>query len=243
VVGTMSLQRAPHINAGTLMTKGFTAQDIAKIEAALPAVFEIGFAFNQWTLGEETMQRLGFTPEQYNGLGFSMLHELGFSDAQIREANDYVCGRQTIEGAPGLADEHLAVFDTANRNGRNGQRFIHHTGHIKMMAAVQPFISGAISKTINMPGEVGVEDIEESYRLSWELGLKSMALYRDGSKASQPLSATSDDATGEDEPEEVTDAVVREVMINAGRRGMMLKMDPRDIVDALQCRIEPIGSA
>jgi ribonucleoside-diphosphate reductase alpha chain len=216
VIGTMTIQRAPHINAATLMTKGFTARDIGKIEAALPAVFEIGFAFNQWTLGEEAMQRLGFTPDQYNGLGFSMLHELGFTEEQIRDANDYVCGRQTIEGAPGLLDEHLAVFDTANRNGRHGRRFIHHTGHIKMMAAAQPFISGAISKTINMPGEVGVEEIEESYRLSWELGLKAMALYRDGSKASQPLSSTTDDAAGEDEPEEVTEAIVREVMISAG---------------------------
>jgi len=216
VVGTMSIQRAPHINAATLMTKGFTAADIDKIEAALPAVFEIGFAFNQWTLGEEAMQRLGFTQDQYNGLGFSMLHELGFTDEQIRDANDYVCGRQTIEGAPGLLDEHLAVFDTANRNGRYGRRFIHHTGHIKMMAAAQPFISGAISKTINMPNEVAVEDIEESYRLSWDLGLKAIALYRDGSKASQPLSSTTDDAVAEDEPEEVTEAVNREVMIHAG---------------------------
>jgi ribonucleoside-diphosphate reductase alpha chain len=216
VIGTMSIQRAPHINAATLMTKGFTAQDIEKIEATLPSVFEIGFAFNQWTLGEETMQNLGFTPEQYNGLGFSMLHELGFTDDQIRDANDHVCGRQTIEGAPGLLDEHLPVFDTANRNGRHGKRFIDYTGHIKMMAAAQPFISGAISKTINMPNEVTVEDIEESYRLSWELGLKSMALYRDGSKASQPLSATTDDAAGEDEPEAVTETIVREVMIHAG---------------------------
>jgi ribonucleoside-diphosphate reductase alpha chain len=216
VIGTMGIQRAPHINAATLMTKGFTAQDIDKIEATLPSVFEIGFAFNQWTLGEETMQRLGFTPDQYNGLGFSMLHELGFSNDQIREANDYVCGRQTIEGAPGLLEEHLAVFDTANRNGRYGERFIHHSGHIKMMASAQPFISGAISKTINMPNEVAVEDIEESYRLSWELGLKSMALYRDGSKASQPLSSTTDDGVGEDEPEEVTEAITREVMIHGG---------------------------
>ncbi len=216
VIGAMGIQRAPHINAATLMTKGFTSQDIDKIEATLPSVFEIGFAFNQWTLGEETMQRLGFTPDQYNGRGFSMLHELGFSNDQIREANDYVCGRQTIEGAPGLLEEHLDVFDTANRNGRYGKRFIHHSGHIKMMAAAQPFISGAISKTINMPNEVAVEDIEESYRLSWELGLKSMALYRDGSKASQPLSATSDEGVGEDEPEEVTEAITREVMIHGG---------------------------
>ncbi len=216
VIGTMSIQRAPHINAATLMTKGFTGQDIDKIEAALPSVFEIGFAFNQWTLGEATMQSLGFTPEQYNGLGFSMLHELGFTDQQIRDANDHVCGRQTIEGAPGLLDEHLPVFDTANRNGRYGERFIDYSGHIKMMAAAQPFISGAISKTINMPNEVTVADIEESYRLSWELGLKSMALYRDGSKASQPLSSTTDDLAGEDEPEAVTETIIREVMIHAG---------------------------
>jgi ribonucleoside-diphosphate reductase alpha chain len=216
VIGVMGIQRAPHINAATLMTKGFTAQDIGRIEATLPSVFEIGFAFNQWTLGEDTMQRLGFTPDQYNGLGFSMLRELGFSNEQIREANDYVCGRQTIEGAPGLLEEHLAVFDTANRNGRYGERFIHYTGHIKMMASAQPFISGAISKTINMPNEVTIEDIEESYRLSWELGLKAMALYRDGSKASQPLSSTTDDGAGEDEPEEVTEAITREVMIHGG---------------------------
>ena len=133
VVGTLDLQRSPHINAATLMAKGFNAEDIGKIEEVLPSVFELGFAFNQWTLGEETMERLGFTPEQYNGLGFSMLHELGFSHDDIRDANDVVCGRQTIEGAPGLKDEHLAVFDTANRNGRYGERFIHHEGHIKMM--------------------------------------------------------------------------------------------------------------
>ncbi|MEA2009390.1 MAG: vitamin B12-dependent ribonucleotide reductase, partial [Actinomycetota bacterium] len=145
-----------------------------------------------------------------------MLNELGFTDEQIREANDYVCGRQTIEGAPGLLEEHLAVFDTANRNGRYGQRFIHYSGHIKMMASAQPFISGAISKTINMPNEVDIEDIEESYRLSWELGLKAMALYRDGSKASQPLSSTVEEGVGEDEPDEVTEAITREVMIHGG---------------------------
>ncbi len=207
VVGTMSLHRAPHVNTATLIAKGFTADDIDKVEALLPGVFELGFAFNQWTLGEETMQRLGFTPEQYTDPKFNMLKALGFSDADIREANDYICGRQTIEGAPHLRDEHLAVFDTANRNGRYGTRFIHHVGHIKMMAAAQPFISGAISKTINMPNEVTVEDIEESYMLSWELGLKAMALYRDGSKASQPLSAKSDDGVSEEESEGLEEAL------------------------------------
>jgi hypothetical protein len=211
VIGTMSLHRAPHINTASLIAKGFTGEDVDKIETLLPGVFELGFAFNQWTLGEATMQRLGFTPEQYNDPRFNMLKALGYTDAEIIEANDYVCGRQTIEGAPGLLDEHLPVFDCANRNGRYGQRFIHHTGHIRMMAAAQPFISGAISKTINMPNEVTIEDIEESYFMSWELGLKAMALYRDGSKASQPLSAKSDDAVSEEEPEELEEALAEEI--------------------------------
>ncbi len=210
VVGTMSLHRAPHVNTATLIAKGFTADDIDKVEQLLPGVFELTFAFNQWTLGEETMERLGFTPEQYTDPKFNMLKALGYSDADIREANDYICGRQTIEGAPHLRDEHLPVFDTANKNGRYGERFIHHHGHIKMMAAAQPFISGAISKTINMPNEVTVEDIEESYMMSWELGLKAMALYRDGSKASQPLSATSDDGVSEEESEGLEEALADE---------------------------------
>ena len=216
VVGTMTLETSPHINTRTLLARGFSKADIAKIESTLPGVFELGFAFNQWTLGEETMQRLGFTPDEYNGLGFNMLSALGFTAEEIREANDTICGRQTIEGAPGLKDEHLVVFDTANKNGRIGKRFIHHTGHIRMMAAAQPFITGAISKTINMPNEATIEEIEESYHLSWKLGLKAMALYRDGSKASQPLSSTSDEGTGDDEDEELTDAINREIDLFAG---------------------------
>jgi ribonucleoside-diphosphate reductase alpha chain len=216
VVGTMSLEGCPGINSETLRAKGFSDEDIARIEATLPGVFEIGFAFNQWTLGEETMQRLGFATEEYNGLGFNMLSALGFSDVEIAEANDVICGRQTIEGAPGLRDEHLKVFDTANKNGKYGERYIHHIGHIRMMAAAQPFISGAISKTINMPNEATVLDIEESYQLSWELGLKAIALYRDGSKASQPLSSTSDEGTSDEETDEVTAAIEREVDMFTG---------------------------
>ena len=193
VVGTMTLETSPHINTRTLLARGFSKADIAKIEDILPGVFELGFAFNQWTLGEDTMQRLGFTSDEYNGLGFDMLAALGFTQNEIDEANDIICGRQTIEGAPALKHDHLVVFDTANKNGKIGERYIHHTGHIRMMAAAQPFITGAISKTINMPNEATIEDIEESYHLSWKLGLKSMALYRDGSKASQPLSSTSDE--------------------------------------------------
>ena len=218
VIGSMSLNRTPHINSASLISKGFTAEDLDKIEAVLPGVFEISFAFNQWTLGEETMKRLGFHPEEYEAAEFSMLKALGFTDTEIREANDYVCGRQTIEGAPYLRDEHLSVFDCANKNGKYGKRFIHHTGHIRMMAAAQPFISGAISKTINMPNEVDIDDIEEAYTMSWKLGIKAMALYRDGSKASQPLSATSDNGVAEDEPEDLEGALADEIeMIAYGK--------------------------
>jgi ribonucleoside-diphosphate reductase alpha chain len=206
IVGTSSLEGAPFINRDSLTAKGFTEEDLAKIDKALPAVFELKHAFNPFVLGEEAMLRLGFGADEYATFEFDLLRSLGFSHREIREATEWVCGQQMIEGAPHLRDEHLAVFDTANRNGRNGSRLIHHTGHIKMLAATQPFLSGAASKTINMPNEATVEDIEESYMLSYELGVKCMALYRDGSKASQPLSASSDDAQSEDEPEEVTRA-------------------------------------
>ena len=143
-------------------------------------------------MGEECLQRLGFTPEQYNDLEWSLLEALGSPDGQIEAANDYVCGTMMLEGAPSLKDEHLPVFDCANRCGVKGQRYIHAHGHIRMMGATQPFISGAISKTINLPHEAKVEEIADSYLLSWQLGLKANALYRDGSKLSQPLSNKSD---------------------------------------------------
>ncbi len=210
VVGTSTLEGAPHINWQSLEAKGFTAEDIVKIEATLPGVFELKHAFSPFVLGEERMQALGFEAEEYASFDFDMLRSLGFTRDQITAASDVICGRQTIEGAPYLADDHLPVFDCANRNGKYGERFIHHSGHIRMMAAAQPFISGAISKTINMPNEVSIEDIEEAYMLSWELGLKAMALYRDGSKASQPLSSSSDDGVSEEDEAEVIDAMEQE---------------------------------
>ena len=191
VLGTLSLDNAPHINRASLMEKGLTSEEVDRLEQALPSVFELTYAFTPWTLGEEALRRLGFTPEQWQRPGFNLLRELGFTPQQIAEANDVICGMQTVEGAPHLKDEHLPVFDCANKCGKHGRRFIHHMGHIRMMAAVQPFLSGAISKTINMPNEVTVEDIEEAYMASWRLGLKAMALYRDGSKLSQPLSSAS----------------------------------------------------
>jgi len=217
VVGTSSLAGAPHINLSTLANKGFTAEDLAKIEETLPATFDLRFAFNVFSLGEEALQRFGFTEDEYTSFDFDLLAALGYSPEEIREANDYVCGRQTIEGAPHLLDEHLPVFDCANRNGRYGQRFIHHTGHIKMMAAAQPFISGAISKTINMPNEVTVDEVAEAYMMSWELGIKAMALYRDGSKASQPLSASSDDGVSDELDEEVAEVLLHETMAAWGQ--------------------------
>jgi ribonucleoside-diphosphate reductase alpha chain len=206
IVGTSSLEGAPHINPDALIEKGFTEEDLAKIKATLPAVFELRHAFNPFVLGEATLQRLGFQAEEYATFEFDLLRALGFSGREIREATEWVCGLQMVEGAPHLKNEHLAVFDTANRNGRYGERLIHHTGHIKMLAATQPFLSGAASKTINMPNEATIEDIEDSYMMSFQLGVKCMALYRDGSKASQPLSSTSDDGQSEEETEEIARA-------------------------------------
>ncbi|MCG3175755.1 MAG: hypothetical protein MOGMAGMI_00688 [Candidatus Omnitrophica bacterium] len=195
VQGTMTLDGAPHINPPTLKERGFTDEDIERIEAALPGVFELAFAFNKWTLGEETLKNLGFKEEQYNAPGFNMLQALGYSDKQVDEANDVICGRMTIEGAPGLKPEHLPVFDCANKCGKYGKRYIAPMGHIRMMGAAQPFISGAISKTVNLPHEVTVEEIERIYVDAWKLGLKAVALYRDGCKLSQPLNSTSSSGT------------------------------------------------
>ncbi len=194
---------APHINHQSLSEKGFIAEELKKLDTAVESAFEIGFVFNVYNLGEECLKRLGFTPEQYYDAEFNLLESLGFSDSEIDAANDYVCGTMTIEGAPYLKDQHLPVFDCANKCGKKGERFIHAHGHIRMMGAVQPFISGAISKTINLPNEATVEEIKDCYYLSWQLGLKACALYRDGSKLSQPLSNKSDKKKKELVAEEV----------------------------------------
>jgi ribonucleoside-diphosphate reductase alpha chain len=191
--GSASLHGAPHINHQSLSAKGLLAEEIQKLEAGMAAAFHIKFAFNRFSLGEACLDRLGFKPEEYNDWNWNMLEALGFTDEQIEQANEHICGTMTIEGAPYLKQEHYPVFDCANKCGEKGERYIHAHGHIKMMAACQPFLSGAISKTINLPHEATVEEISECYRLSWELGLKANALYRDGSKLSQPLSNKSDD--------------------------------------------------
>lgn len=190
VVGTLTLKGAPYINDEALRAKGLTDADLSRIETGLQGALELAFAVNPWTLGEETMTRLGYENEQWAEPGFDLLGELGFDDDEIEAASDHICGRQTVEGAPFLKSEHLPVFDCANRCGKHGKRFIHHMGHVRMMAAAQPFISGAISKTINMPNEVSVEDIADAYLQGHDLGLKAVAIYRDGSKHSQVLNTS-----------------------------------------------------
>jgi ribonucleoside-diphosphate reductase alpha chain len=209
---------APYINHQSLSEKGFLAEELKKLDAAVESSFDIAFVFNHYTLGEECLQRLGYTQEQYMSPLFSLIDELGFKNEEISVANDYVCGTMMLEGAPLLKEEHLPVFDCANKCGKNGQRFIHHSGHIKMMAATQPFISGAISKTINLPNEASIEDIKDCYQLSWELGLKSNALYRDGSKMSQPLSNKSDKKEKDEKStEETIQAIAENVMHDLGK--------------------------
>jgi ribonucleoside-diphosphate reductase alpha chain len=200
-VGHASFEGAPHINNKSLLAKGFTQEEIDKLNGAAKSAFEIGFIFNRFTLGDACLTRLGFKEEVFADWSFSLLEALGFSEDQIDEANDYVCGTMTVEGAPALKDEHLSIFDCANKNGKKGVRYIHAHGHIRMMAACQPFLSGAISKTINLPHEATVAEIADSYLMSWELGLKANAIYRDGSKLSQPLSTKSDKKTKTDSAE------------------------------------------
>jgi ribonucleoside-diphosphate reductase alpha chain len=209
-VGSGTFAGAPAINHQSLSEKGFIADEIKKLDAAVGSAFEIGFVFNVYALGEECLQRLGFKPAQYYNFEWSLLEALGFSEEEIEAANNYVCGTMTIEGAPFLKDEHLAVFDCANRCGKKGRRYIHAHGHIRMMGATQPFISGAISKTINLPNEATVEEIADAYMLSWQLGLKACALYRDGSKLSQPLSTKSDKKKKDSEGEKAASATAQE---------------------------------
>jgi ribonucleoside-diphosphate reductase alpha chain len=198
-VGTGSLEGSPSVNPNTLLRKGLSEAEIARIERTLPGALDLRFAFSRGIIGDETLTRLGVSAAEREKPGFNLLPFLGFTDDQIREANAAICGHLTVEGAPGLRGEHLAVFDCANRCGPNGSRFIEPMGHIRMMSAVQPFISGAISKTVNLPHDATVEDVEKIYLESWKLGLKAVALYRDGSKLSQPL-ATGKEAEGATAP-------------------------------------------
>ena len=200
-VGHGTLANCKGINHTALTGHGFGAKEIERVEAALASAFDIRFVFNQWTLGEEFCKgSLGIPADKLNDPTFDLLRHLGFTKAQIDAANDHVCGTMTLEGAPFLKDEHLSVFDCANPCGKKGKRYLSVESHIHMMAAAQSFISGAISKTINMPNSATIEDALAAYELSWSLGIKANALYRDGSKLSQPLAAAlvEDDEEAED---------------------------------------------
>ncbi len=189
-VGHASLKQAPAINHATLKARGFNDAILSKLEGTLATAFDIKFVFNKWTIGEEFLtQGLKIPAEKLNDPAFDLLVHLGFSKKDIEAANEHVCGAMTLEGAPHIKPQHLSVFDCANPCGRKGKRFLSVESHIRMMAASQPFISGAISKTINMPNDATVEDCKQSYMLSWRLALKANALYRDGSKLSQPLNS------------------------------------------------------
>jgi len=202
--GTRTLKKAPFINHETLKDKGFDRDILEKIESKLDEAFDINFAFNKWTLGEEFCQKkLGITESQLQNPQFNILQLIGFTQEEILAATDFCCGTMTVEGAPHLQPKHLAIFDCANRCGRIGQRYILPEAHIRMMAAAQPFISGAISKTINMPADATVDAVKEAYMTSWTCMLKAVALYRDGSKLSQPLNTISDWDTTDAQAEQI----------------------------------------
>jgi ribonucleoside-diphosphate reductase alpha chain len=199
-IGTGTFEGAPHINRSSLLKKGLLEPEIERLEGALPTMLDLRFAFGRGMLSEETLTRLGVSVAEREQPRFCALPFLGFTDEQIEQANSAICGSQTVEGAPGLKPEHLAVFDCANRCGPRGTRYIEPMGHIRMMSAVQPFVSGAISKTVNLPHDATIEDVERTYFESWRLGLKAVALYRDGSKLSQPLATAKSEERGSASP-------------------------------------------
>jgi ribonucleoside-diphosphate reductase alpha chain len=231
-VGHGSLAQAPGINHSTLRTKGFTDDVIEKLEKSLGSAFDIKFVFNKWNLGVDFLTgNLKVPAEKLDDPSFELLPFLGFSKADIEAANVHVCGAMTLEGAPHLKLEHYAVFDCANPCGRIGKRYLSVESHIRMMAAAQPFISGAISKTINMPNEATVEDCKSAYMLSWKLALKANALYRDGSKLSQPLNSQliADD---EEEADDAVEALVAQP--NAARAAAMAEKIVERVVERIE---------
>ena len=207
-VGHGNINQAPAINPTTLKAKGFTDEKIEVLNEAMKSAFDIKFVFNKWTLGEDFCKNvLNFTEEQLDDVSFEMLPALGFSKKDIEAANLHVCGAMTLEGAPHLKQEHYPVFDCANACGKIGKRYLSVESHIRMMAAAQPFISGAISKTINMPNDATVQDCSNAYMLSWKLALKANALYRDGSKLSQPLNSS---LIADDDDEDAVDNLIEQ---------------------------------
>ena len=208
VSGTNTFTGAPYLTRSMLIEKGLTESEIGKAEKALPGVFDASQALSPWVIGSHAFERLGLKPEQYNKPGFNLLKHFGLTQRQCDELNDVVIGRMTVEGAPHLKAEHYPVFDCANRCGKHGKRYLEPISHVRMMAAAQPFLSGAISKTVNLPNDANVDDVADIYHEGWKLGLKAVALYRDGCKASQPLNTSSTD-----EEEAKTEAKKAEAVI------------------------------
>ncbi|MEX2449408.1 MAG: vitamin B12-dependent ribonucleotide reductase, partial [Rhodospirillales bacterium] len=236
-VGHGTLEEAPGVNHAALAARGFGKTQLETIEAALGSAFDIKYVFNKYTLSEAFCTGvLKIDAGLLDAPGFDLLTHLGFTRDDIETANTFCCGAMTLEGAPHLKDEHLSVFDCANPCGRIGKRFLSTNSHIKMLAASQPFISGAISKTINMPANATVTECQEAYELSWRLCLKANALYRDGSKLSQPLSAINlGDETADDyetaesraaQIEQVAEKIVTRI-VHQGDRGQRLRLDNR----------------
>lgn len=225
VQGTSSLKGSPHINDHSLRDKGFNDQDLEKIKASLPRIFDLSFAFNVGSLGKESLARFGFTEEQYSKPGFNLLRELGFSEEQIEAANIHICGKMTMEGSPHLKPEHLPIFDCANKCGKYGKRYIAASAHLKIMAAAQKFLSGAISKTVNLPNNITVEEIEQLYLDAWRMGIKAIAFYRDGSKLAQPLNVSKDKEKAEKEEDLKTQplATIPDQMAKPKRRRLPKK--------------------
>ena len=200
IVGTGTLKGLPYVNERTLKDKGFIDEDLQRIEQMLPNAFSLELAFAPGILGDECLKRLGIDAAKAQELGFNLLSAVGFRQEEIDAADEIICGHGTVEGAPYLKEAHYPIFDCANKCGRTGTRFIKPMGHVRMMAAVQPFISGAISKTVNLPNDATVDDITEVYVEAWKLGVKCLAVYRDGSKSSQPLSSTNQQEEKENRP-------------------------------------------
>ncbi len=229
-VGAKTFVGCPTITHEKLRAVGFTDEIISKLEASLDSAFDINFSFNKFILGEEFItQTLKISEEKMNSFDLNILKEIGFTDEDINDANDYVCGTMTVEGAPHLEDKHLSVFDCANKCGKYGKRVISASGHIRMMAACQPYLSGAISKTINMPNEATIEDISEAYKLSWSLMTKANAIYRDGSKLSQPLNAQAFEDLGLVDSDESFDEISHTEKVTAVAQKLVEKVIYKEV--------------
>lgn len=205
-LGKPNLRECPEINRKFFEDKGLPELELQKLERAIENAFDIRFVITPWILGEENCIRyLGVSASELNQDSFTLLNHLGFSLEQIERANEFLFGKMTLEGAPHLKESDYPVFDCANKCGKFGTRFLPYQAHIEMMASAQPFISGAISKTINMTAEATIDDVKEAYLGSWKKMIKAIALYRDGSKLSQPLSAALFDSTNSTDEEESQD--------------------------------------